>query len=411
MPQAGSPANIIPPIPNLTAGGGPLSAITVRVHADDFLPYLAALWVAGVLLMHLRSLASWFAARRLRTRGVCYAPETWQQRLTQLQRRINLQAPVALLESCFTAIPAVSGYLRPVILVPVGMLVSMPAAQVEAILLHELAHVRRRDYLVNLLQIFVENLMFYHPAIWWISGVIRTERENCCDDLVVAINGDAREYASALTTLEDNRWAANEAVLAANGGNLMNRIKRILYPLETPRATVAPVLLAGLLTLSAALALHAWQTKPADEQDVHTRWLKEDVVYIIQPQEKAAFENLKSDPERDHFIEQFWERRNPNPGAVPNKFKEEHYRRISYANSRFGTQAGLAGWKTDRGRIYIQYGPPDELEDHPSGGPMGAPLQQWLYKVIPGVGERVIVDFVDKAGDGNYRMTMDPNHA
>ena len=110
--------------------------------------------------------------------------------------------------------PVVIGYLRPVILVPVGMLAGMPAAQVEAILLHELAHVRRRDYLANLLQTVGEGFLFYHPAIWWISSVIRSERENCCDDLVVEASGDAREYAAALAALEHTRLAADRAALA-----------------------------------------------------------------------------------------------------------------------------------------------------------------------------------------------------
>ena len=113
-------------------------------------------------------------------------PVFWQERLDRLARALRLSRPVALLESCLAEVPVVIGYVRPVILMPVGLLAGLPAGQVESILLHELAHIRRHDYLVNLLQTSVEGLLFYHPAVWWISGVIRAERENCCDDLVVA---------------------------------------------------------------------------------------------------------------------------------------------------------------------------------------------------------------------------------
>ena len=133
----------------------------------------------------------------------------------------------------------------------------MPAAQVEAILLHELAHIQRGDYLVNLLQTVVEGFLFYHPAIWWISGVIRAERENCCDDLVVVASGDAREYAAALAALEQTRWPADRAALAATGGSLVKRIRRLLYQPEG--LALAPFWSAGILTIAVAGGLVAWQ--------------------------------------------------------------------------------------------------------------------------------------------------------
>ena len=156
----------------------------------------------------------------------------------------------------------VIGYVRPVILMPVGLLAGLPAGQVESILLHELAHIRRHDYLVNLMQIVVEGLVFYHPAVWWISGVIRAERENCCDDLVVATQGDALAYAAALTALEQNRGAVREAVLAATGGSLVKRVRRLLVQPEGPRAALTPVFSAAILTISLAAAMAAWQSTP-----------------------------------------------------------------------------------------------------------------------------------------------------
>src|SRR5258708_27188953 len=114
---------------------------------------------------------------------------------------------------------------------PSGLLAGWPPGRIEAILLHELANIRRYDYLVNVLQRSVEGLLFYHPAVWRISRVIRTERENCCDDVVVAMSGNAHEYAVALAALEQNRWSGREPAVAATGGSLVKRIHRLLYPI------------------------------------------------------------------------------------------------------------------------------------------------------------------------------------
>ena len=117
----------------------------------------------------------------------------------------------------------------------------------------------------------------------------------------------------------------------------------------------------------------------APENTPYTKWLKQDVAYIITDAERNAFKSLQSGPEREHFIEQFWQRRDPTPGTVENEFKEEHYRRIAYANDHF--PGPIPGWKTDRGRIYITYGPPDEKETHPSGNaPSNVPFEQWAHR-------------------------------
>ncbi len=438
----------IPPAPT-DLGAGPLK-VPARFRAADYLPWLAPFWIVGVVFFHLRGVASWIYSRRLRRRGICAAAAMWQDRIERLAVRIRVSRPVTLLESCLAEVPVVIGYVRPVILMPVGLLAGLPAGQVESILLHELAHIRRHDYLVNLLQVVVEGLVFYHPAVWWISGVIRAERENCCDDVVVATQGDALAYAAALAALEQNRGVAREAVLAATGGSLVKRIRRLLVQPEGPRAALTPVFSAAILTVSLAAALTAWQSTPpprppappawtrqvAAFQDAlaqskqapapapdplatpYRKWVTEDVAYIITNEERAAFKNLQSDPEREHFIEQFWLRRDPTPGTPENEFKEEHYRRIAYANEHFA--AAIPGWKTDRGRIYIMYGPPDEKESHPSGGPYRRPSQegggtittfpfeQWRYRLIDGVGTNVIIEFVDPTMTGEYHMTTDP---
>ncbi len=149
----------------------------------------------------------------------------------------------------------------------------------------------------------------------------------------------------------------------------------------------------------------------------YKKWLDEDVAYIITDEERAAFKQLSNDEERDNFIEAFWQRRDPTPDTEENEYKEEHYQRIAYSNEHFA--AGVPGWKTDRGRIYIVFGKADEVESHPSGGsyerPMEEgggetstfPFEQWRYRYIEGIGQEVIIEFVDTCMCGEYHMTMD----
>src|SRR5271168_420868 len=151
----------------------------------------------------------------------------------------------------------------------------------------------------------------------------------------------------------------------------------------------------------------------------YKKWLNEDVGYIISDEEKQAWKRLATDDEREQFIEQFWLRRDPTPDTEENEFKEEHYRRIAYANEHYAS--GIPGWKTDRGRIYITFGPPDEIEDHSSGGfyerppeegggeTSTFPFQQWRYRYIDGIGNNIIIEFVDPTMSGEFRMTSDPS--
>jgi len=150
---------------------------------------------------------------------------------------------------------------------------------------------------------------------------------------------------------------------------------------------------------------------------VYKKWLDEDVRYIITDEEKSAFKQLSNDEERDNFIEAFWARRDPTPDTVENEYKEEHYARIAYANEHFA--AGIPGWKTDRGRMYIMYGKPDEIDSHPSGGSYNRPMEEgggetstypfedWRYRYLEGVGQEIIIEFVDTCMCGDYHMTID----
>src|SRR5256885_15748 len=150
----------------------------------------------------------------------------------------------------------------------------------------------------------------------------------------------------------------------------------------------------------------------------YEQWLNEDVVYIISPEERTSFLQLDTNEEREQFIEQFWLRRSSNPDLPENDFKEEHYRRIAYANEHYAS--GIPGWKTDRGRMYIMWGPADEVESHPTGGTYDRPMDEgggstttypwetWRWRYLEDIGENIIIEFVDPSGSGEYHMTMDP---
>ena len=158
--------------------------------------------------------------------------------------------------------------------------------------------------------------------------------------------------------------------------------------------------------------------KLAKESAPYTTWLREEVPYIITKEELEAFLRLSTNEERQQYIEEFWRRRNPDPDSPENAYREEHYRRIAYANERFSS--GIPGWKTDRGHIYILWGPPDEIESHPSGGTYDRPAEQgggstttypwelWRYRHLEDIGDNIEIEFVDPSGSGEYHITMDP---
>jgi GWxTD domain-containing protein len=647
---AGHESVVLPPaMPRVIFN--PVIAQSAPAAPVDWLAWIAPLWMGGVILFYAFRLAGWVRVDRMRRRGVCVATPEWQQRLRELAAAVRVSQPVELLESCLAGVPLVIGYWRPVILMPLGALAGLSAEQVEAILIHELAHIRRADYLVGLAQSLVEGLFFFHPAVWWISAALRAEREYACDDVVVALRPDARAYAAALTTLEQNRWPAIQAAAAANGGDLVRRVRRLLGDPAPARVLSARAsALAGALVLVAAvaaalvvwppaksfaqepapaesaadkqetargfeqarknidelkelladkqkeiqeaeqtvenahellqrnaaelnrklqnadfaqaeeqprreqaalkeldeaparksrellqkqeqalqqaekqlqefttgklgealrreqqqiaqagLALKQWQTANGDRQErtllqvekqlqeltngkldeafrqqqgqlaradqalqqartangdkslaeiekqllqaekefdrvsrywgqgneslraqaepretpqpqalaesgsAYQKWLNEDVAYIITAEERRDYLSLRTDADRDQFIERFWLRRDPTPETAENEFKEEHYRRLAYANEHFASS--ITGWRTDRGRIYIVYGPPDEITDHTAES---LPRQVWLYHHIEGLGVGLEVEFTDPGRTGDFRMVAAP---
>jgi beta-lactamase regulating signal transducer with metallopeptidase domain len=226
-----------------------------QAKLDPWLPLFVLGWLCGVTLLTLRLLSGWICVQRMKTRGTAAAGECWQEMAGKLARRLHISRRIRLLESSMVDVPTVIGWIKPVVLLPASALAGLTPHQLEAILAHELAHIRRHDYLVNLLQTLVETLLFYHPAVWWLSRRIRVERENCCDDLAVSLCGDPYTYATALTNLEELRGAKGQLVMAATGGSLVERVRRLLgAPTHAGRA---PGWLAGTATVLLMLGIGA----------------------------------------------------------------------------------------------------------------------------------------------------------
>jgi beta-lactamase regulating signal transducer with metallopeptidase domain/HEAT repeat protein len=223
---------------------------------ETLLPWSTLLWLAGVLALSLRLLGGTIYMRRIKSRETRPVEVLWTETLESLAVRLRVMKTVSLLESRLALAPMAIGWLRPVILLPTSVLTGLTAQQLEAILAHELAHIRRHDYLVNLCQSIVETLFFYHPAVWWVSRRIRIEREYCCDDLAVAACGDPLVYARALTRLERFRKLSPQLAIAANGGLLMNRIQR-LVGMEAPRSSRFGGPLAVVFVISIVVAFVA----------------------------------------------------------------------------------------------------------------------------------------------------------
>jgi beta-lactamase regulating signal transducer with metallopeptidase domain len=261
---------------DVTVEASPAASPGFRTRLQPALPWILAAWAAGVVLLSLRLLGGWVWMQRLRHAKAARAAEEWQALVRALSRRLGLARDVVLLLCDRLESPVALGVLRPVILMPPALLTGLEPLALEAILLHELAHIRRQDYLVNLLQSFAETLLFYHPAVWWISAVIRQERENACDDAAVRHTGDAVAYARTLSLLEEFRMDTrlklpSQPAPAASGGSLLARVRRLLAPAPAaaplaPRAAVLGMVAAGLLGAATAAPRTREDDKPVEKK-------------------------------------------------------------------------------------------------------------------------------------------------
>ncbi|WP_210462325.1 M56 family metallopeptidase [Rufibacter roseolus] len=291
-----------------------------RGYFNQNLPAVVTLWLMGMLLMGLRVLGGWVYVQRLRSYRTRVVPEVWQQKAVELSRKLGMHQLVSVAESALVQVPMVIGHFKPLILLPLGALAGLSTAQVEAILAHELAHVHRRDYLLNLLQSMVETLFFFHPAVWWISDCARTEREHACDDLALALCGDSLTYAYALTNLEEllmkTKVSAPRLAVAFSGRrrSLLGRITRLvqkssLRPSFSEGFLASCAVIAGVLVFSAS----AWanynvpakpitvQTQTPEEQPLVVQYA-EDIPASpeVQPEKKP----LQFQQEEDLTLQQ-----------------------------------------------------------------------------------------------------------
>jgi WD40 repeat protein/beta-lactamase regulating signal transducer with metallopeptidase domain len=239
-----------------------------RTWLEGHLAWVAAGWMLGVCVLSMRLLLGWIAIERLKRIGIRPVGDDLRARLDDLARRLRIARSVRLLESALAEVPTVMGWLKPVVLLPARACTGLPADQIEAILAHELAHVKRFDYVINGLQVLVETLLFYHPVVWWLSGAIRREREQCCDDVAASLCGGPFVYARALIAVEALRGRAPGLALAAGsrGSLLRRRILRLLGVPHEPAPTAARWL-AAVVALSGVIALGVgltWSATAAD---------------------------------------------------------------------------------------------------------------------------------------------------
>jgi ankyrin repeat protein/beta-lactamase regulating signal transducer with metallopeptidase domain len=225
-----------------------------RATLEAHMTWVVGLWAAGVLLLSMRLLWGWRRLRRMKRFGSETACAGWRAAAEGICRKMRVSRPVRLLESALAEAPVVVGWLRPVILVPASALTGLTPEQLAAVLAHEIAHVRRHDCLVNMLQMVVETLLFYHPAVHWASRRIRVEREHCCDDMAVAQCGDSVTYAGALAAMERLRGASVPLAVGGSDGSLLGRIKRICGAHEEQKSAY-PRWLAGAVTAALVATL------------------------------------------------------------------------------------------------------------------------------------------------------------
>ncbi len=250
MEEAAPPPQVSEPSSSAESKTSFWEELTVYFHRH--LPVIVVVWLMGVVLLLLRLIGSVAYVQRLKNYRTRPVGEKWQKKLGVLASKLQVSKSVRLIESAIVKTPMVIGHLKPVILVPVGVLSGLPSEQMEVILAHELAHIRRYDYLVNLFQKTIDLLFFYHPAVWWMSAMVRTEREHCCDDLAVEISGDSITFAKALANIQEMSTSYPQVALAFMGRKkrILSRVNRLLKGSHIEFSPTEGFIMAGILFFS-----------------------------------------------------------------------------------------------------------------------------------------------------------------
>jgi beta-lactamase regulating signal transducer with metallopeptidase domain len=258
-----------PATPQAALAASPVRIPTLWIATLE--TWVLPVWSIGVLLLSFRLVWGCLQISRMRRRGAL-PDETLRSLVATLAQRLGIRQAVGVLIASDEAGPSVVGWIRPVVLVPASALLGLTPDQLEAVLAHELAHIRRHDYLVNILQVIVETLLFYHPAVWWVSARMRHERELCCDDLAVGCCGDAVCYARALTKLERLRITAPAMAMGSNSGSMLYRVQRLLGGAQE----YVPSKLPGILALALGLVCFGLNIHSAHSQEPKPRqfWLR-----------------------------------------------------------------------------------------------------------------------------------------
>jgi len=425
----------------------PNSAFSVpgsnRLISSNLILYL---WSLGVILGAFRLSVALFGARRIVQRAEPVSNPVWTMTLSDIAPVAGLNASVQILKSNRTTVASTCGILNPRILVPADA-ENWNVQRVRLVLLHELAHIQRRDCLTQVLARLAWVLQWFNPLTYLAAEKMFAEQERACDDQVLASGTRASEYARDLLEIAREFRPGSlpvwGTVAMARPSQFAGRLKAILDESRN-RGTIAlrHYVVFVMLGLSTIVPLGAVQfvavaapavelssqeaakpvtpapklesevpaPAPQSRQSLETRalekWLEEDVAYIISDQERAAFNSLATNEEREHFIEQFWVRRDPTPGTAENEFKMTHYSRIAYANERFRNTK--PGWQTDRGRIYIMYGKPYETQFFAAGLERSYPFEVWTYRYLQGIGNNVRIEFVDPNLNGEFRLNALP---
>jgi beta-lactamase regulating signal transducer with metallopeptidase domain len=273
---SGEPTDPTAPGSAMAATGAEAFLANLQNGLRPFVPWASVAWLAGVLVFALRPLAGWLHVRRLQRYGMSPLSQTLIAVGDRLRQRLAVERVVRFAQSSLVEVPTVVGYLRPLVLLPVSAICGLSTSQFEMILAHELAHVRRHDYLVNVAQTVIESLLFYHPGMWWVSDRVREEREHCCDDVVLFACGNRAEYASTLLWLEENRAGRHTLALGATGGSLAGRVRRILGAPRRADASqagnkwVSGLVVLLLLGLSASLVAYQNHAAQAADQPAKT---------------------------------------------------------------------------------------------------------------------------------------------
>ncbi len=230
-----------------------------ETYFAENLPLVVTFWFTGLIIFSLRFIGSVFYVQRIKTTGLHTLENIWHYRLNVLHCKLDLNRPVQIYESTQIDIPITIGNLKPIILLPLGIISGLPQDQIEAIISHELAHIKRYDFLINLIQIFIEMIFFYHPLVWWLSALIKTERENCCDDIAIETCGDAVSYSKALYNIQQIRKNEEGLALAAIGkkNQLYRRIIRMNTKNKNTGYGVRFAAFAVLLIAMAAISIHS----------------------------------------------------------------------------------------------------------------------------------------------------------